>query len=46
MLIRFEDHAEGTELVLTQTNFIDEGARDGHGKGWISTFNSLATYLG
>ena len=35
----------GTELVLTQTDFIDAEARDKHSFGWSSSFNSLEAYL-
>ncbi len=35
----------GTELVLTQTDFIDEEARDKHHFGWSSSFNCLEAYL-
>jgi uncharacterized protein YndB with AHSA1/START domain len=36
----------GTKLVLHQTNFIDEKARDMHGQGWGGSFDCLEAYLG
>ncbi len=35
----------GTKLVLHQTNFADETARDMHGQGWGGCLDSLEAYL-
>ena len=35
----------GTKLTLHQTNFIDEEARDHHGKGWTGCFEKLEGHL-
>ena len=41
----FEPTETGTRLVLRQTNFIDETARDLHGQGWGGSFDCLEAYL-
>jgi len=43
--LHFEPTTSGTKLVLHQTNFIDETARDQHGQGWGGSFDCLAAYL-
>lgn len=42
-LVTVEFHAEGdaTRVVLTQTGFASEGARDGHSVGWNSSIDRL-----
>lgn len=43
--LEFKDHAEGTELVLTQEGFDDPSIRDRHDQGWSSSFDCLDRYL-
>ena len=43
--LEFNDHADGTELVLTHEGFDDPKIRDLHDQGWSSAFNSLDRYL-
>lgn len=43
--VEFHKSGGGTRLVLTQTNFIDEDAREKHQGGWQGCLNSLANYL-
>ncbi|RED54231.1 SRPBCC family protein [Aestuariispira insulae] len=48
MDVRLEFHPtpNGTRLVLTHSNFIDEAARDNHMGGWSGCLASLEEFLG
>lgn len=41
----FADRGGKTELTLRQTGLVSIGSRDGHEKGWASSFDRLAGYL-
>ena len=43
--VDFEPTATGTRLVLHQTNFIDEDARDKHAHGWTGSLDKLERHL-
>jgi uncharacterized protein YndB with AHSA1/START domain len=43
--ITFTERDGKTELTLHQTGFKTVESRDGHQKGWTSTFDRLADYL-
>lgn len=43
--IEFNDHPEGTELVLTHVRFASEQARDAHIKGWGACLDGLDEFL-
>jgi len=43
--VAFNDHPEGTELVLTHERFIAEKARDMHQRGWVECLDGLETLL-
>jgi uncharacterized protein YndB with AHSA1/START domain len=43
--VTFEPVPGGTRLVLLQQIFQDQPARDNHGKGWESSFDSLQKWL-
>jgi uncharacterized protein YndB with AHSA1/START domain len=43
--LEFHPTAGGTRLVLRQTNFIDEEARDKHEQGWNGCCDKLGDYL-
>jgi uncharacterized protein YndB with AHSA1/START domain len=40
--VSFEPTPGGTRLVLVQQSFESKEARDGHNKGWSSSFDRLA----
>jgi uncharacterized protein YndB with AHSA1/START domain len=41
LTVEFHDEGEGTRVVLRQTGFEAEGARDSHGEGWTSALGNL-----
>lgn len=43
--LEFNDHGEGTELVLTHEGFDDPNIRNQHDHGWSSSFNCLDRYI-
>ena len=43
--VTFERTGNNTKLTLVQSVFADAGSRDGHAKGWESTFDALEKYL-
>jgi uncharacterized protein YndB with AHSA1/START domain len=43
--ITFADRGGKTELTLRQTGLVSPASREGHEKGWGSTFDRLAGYL-
>lgn len=43
LTVEFHQEGGGTRLVLTQTGFLAEGGRDGHGEGWASALANLVT---
>ncbi len=43
--ITFAERGGKTELTLRQTGLASPASRDGHEKGWASTFNRLQDYL-
>lgn len=40
--VDFEEHPDGTKLVLSHTRFADEAVRDHHGLGWTGCIDKLA----
>ena len=45
VILTFTDLGASTRLTLTQTPFVTEAQRDGHGFGWNSSFDRLTDYL-
>jgi len=45
VVIDFNAHGDGTELVMTHERFPNIEERDHHAQGWVSTFNDLARFL-
>lgn len=47
MLVTLDFSAEGEKTVMRfrQEKFVDAAERDGHGRGWMSTFGLLADYV-
>lgn len=43
--VQFNDHAEGTELVLTHTRFANDQIRDAHLMGWGGCIDGLEALL-
>ena len=43
--LEFNDHADGTQIVLTHEGFEDPKIRDQHDEGWSSSFGCLDRYL-
>jgi uncharacterized protein YndB with AHSA1/START domain len=43
--VTFNEHPEGTELVLTHERFVSEKARDLHQRGWVGCLEGLEALL-
>ena len=43
--LEFNEHPDGTELILTQEGFTDETVRGDHDKGWVSSFVCLDEFV-
>jgi uncharacterized protein YndB with AHSA1/START domain len=44
--VTFEEHDGKTTMNFHQAFFVTEKSRDGHVRGWNSSFDKLADYLG